>query len=185
MDNDGKNDLILSYAYKGLYYPFRPKNDLEQELPYLKKEWLSYQKMADKTTAEIFDDKLDDKTRLSANQFNSIFVSDVLHATTYKTLPYLYQQAPIKSITQGSDKAGDFLLNGNFWGVVPYEGKYDAMGLVGLRYDKQQGDFSAPEYLINGAFNFQEFTEVMPVKNSGDKSFIVLTYDGRLMQVDR
>jgi hypothetical protein len=87
MDNDGKNDLILSYAYKGLYYPFRPKNDLEQELPYLKKEWLSYQKMADKTTAEIFDGKLDDKTRLSANQFNSIFVSDVLHATTYKTLP--------------------------------------------------------------------------------------------------
>jgi hypothetical protein len=95
------------------------------------------------------------------------------------------QQAPIKSITQGSDKAGDFLLNGNFGGVVPYEGKYDAMGLVGLRYDKQQGDFSVPEYLINGAFNFQEFTEVMPVKNSGDKSFIMLTYDGRLMQVDR
>jgi len=184
LDKDGKNDLILSYCYKGLYYPFRPKNDLEQELPYLKKEWLSYQKMADKTTAEIFDGKLDDKTRLSANQFNSIFVSDVLHATTYKPLPYLYQQAPVKSVIQGS-QAGDFLLNGNFWGVVPYEGKYDALGLVGLRYNKQQGDFSAPEYLVNGAFNFQEFTEVIPVKNPGGKSYIIVTYDGRLMQVDR
>ncbi|MDN3549978.1 FG-GAP repeat domain-containing protein [Mucilaginibacter aquaedulcis] len=183
MDNDGKNDLILSYAYKGSYYPFRPKNDLEQELPYLKKEWLSYQKMADKTTAEIFDGKLDDKTRLSANQFNSIFISDILHANTYKVLPYLYQQSPIRTITQG-DKTGDILLNGNFWGVIPYEGKYDAMGLMNMRYNKQLGGFMAPEYLINGAFNFQEFTNVIPVKNSGGKSYIVLTYDGRLMQVN-
>ena len=48
LDGDGKNDLILSYFFKGKYYPFRPKNDLEQELPYIKKEFLSFQKMADK-----------------------------------------------------------------------------------------------------------------------------------------
>jgi hypothetical protein len=54
--------------------------------------------MADKTTAEIFKDKLDDSGRLTANQFSSIFISDVLNATKLTELPYLYQQAPIRSI---------------------------------------------------------------------------------------
>jgi len=183
LDKDGKNDLILSYGYKGLYYPFRPKNDLEQELPYLKKEWLSYQKMADKTTNEIFKDKLDDNTRLSANQFGSIFVSDVLHATSFKELPYLYQQAPIRSIIQDHEQPGNILLNGNFWGVVPYEGKYDALGLVGLRYNKQQKEFAAPLYFISPAFNFQEIPYFSSIKRAASTDYLIVTYDGRLILV--
>lgn len=183
LDKDGKNDLILSYCVKGLYYPFRPKNDLEQELPYLKKEWLSYQKMADKTTAEIFKDKLDEENRLTANQFSSIFVSDVLHATKFEVLPYQYQQAPIRSIMRANNKAGDLLLNGNFWGVVPYEGKYDALGLVGLHYDKTQKQFSAPGYMVNAAFNFQELPYISTIKRATSTNYLIVTYDGRLMLV--
>lgn len=183
LDKDGKNDLILSYNYKGLYYPFRPKNDLEQELPYLKKEWLSYQKMAGKTTDEVFKGKLNDSTRLAANQFSSIFVSDVLHATTVADLPYLYQQVPIRSILKSSN--GEILLNGNFTGVVPYEGKYDALGLVSLGYDKQRKQFKAPNYFINTAFNGQELTYLTEVKTSKPNSYIAVTYDGRILLITR
>ncbi|MEO3403643.1 VCBS repeat-containing protein [Mucilaginibacter sp. CAU 1740] len=181
LDKDGKNDIILSYNYKGLYYPFRPKNDLEQELPYIKKEWLSYQKMADKTTDEVFKDRLDDSNKLTANQFSSIFVSDVLHASSVTELPYLYQQAPIRSVLKGSN--GEILLNGNFWGVVPYEGKYDALGLVSLGYDKQQKQFKAPNYFINAAFNGQELTYLAEVKNGKQSSYVAITYDGRILLV--
>lgn len=184
LDKDGKNDLILSYFYKDLYYPFRPKNDLEQELPYLKKEWLSYQKMADKTTSEIFKDKLDDSNRLSVNQFNSVFVSDVLHVASVKSLPYLYQQAPLKSMLKADN--GDVLLNGNFWGVVPYEGKYDALGLVNLHYNKQDKQFDEPTYFVNGAINPQEITYLVPVKTkSNTSSYLAVTYDGRLMLLSK
>lgn len=184
LDKDGKNDLILSYFYKNLYYPFRPKNDLEQELPYLKKEWLSYQKMADKTTSEVFKDKLDDNNRLSVNQFNSVFVSDVLHAVSVSPLPYLYQQAPIKSMLKGDN--GDILLNGNFWGVVPYEGKYDALGLVNLHYNNQHKQFDAPTYLVNSVINSQEITYLAPVKTATNgNTYIVVTYDGWLMLLSR
>ncbi|SCW46890.1 VCBS repeat-containing protein [Mucilaginibacter sp. NFR10] len=184
LDKDGKNDLILSYFYKGLYYPFRPKNDLEQELPYLKKEWLSYQKMADKTTPEVFKDKLDDNDRLSVNQFNSIFVSDLLHAASITALPYLYQQAPIKSMLKYDN--GDILLNGNFWGVVPYEGKYDALGLAGLHYNKQQKQFDTPTYYVNGAINSQEITYLAPVKTATNlNNYLAVTYDGRVMLLSR
>ncbi|AMR32012.1 hypothetical protein A0256_11575 [Mucilaginibacter sp. PAMC 26640] len=181
LDEDGKKDLILSYNYKGKYYPFRPKNDLEQELPYLKKQFLSFQKMADKTTDEIFQDQLSDSGRLVANEFRSVFISDVLHAKTVKELPYLYQQAPINSVTPLNN--GDVLLNGNFWGVVPYEGKYDALGLVTAHYNKQSKSISAPQYWVNPLFNFQEMTAPQAIKTATGKSFIVATYDGKLLLI--
>jgi hypothetical protein len=181
LDNDGKNDLVLSYCYKGNYYPFRPKNDLEQELPYLKKEWLSYQKMADKTTAEIFKGKLEEEKKLTANTFKSVFISDILHAKAAKDLPYTYQQAPIRSIITSA--GNDVIINGNFWGVVPYEGKYDALGLATLGYDKQHKSFKLPEYWVNTAFNFQEITFMQSVKQNGRNSYLVLTYDGKLLMV--
>jgi hypothetical protein len=181
IDNDGKNDLLLSYFYKEQYYPFRPKNDLEQELPYLKKEFLSYQKMADKTTDEIFKDKIKKDGRLEANQFSSIFISDILNAPKVTLLPYLYQQAPIRSIIPLNNPRGDILLNGNFWGVVPYEGKYDALGIVTAHFNKRTKQLSAPEYWLNDMLNPQEITHLYPYKSANDNSFVVTTYDGRLV----
>jgi hypothetical protein len=181
IDNDGKNDLLLSYFYKEQYYPFRPKNDLEQELPYLKKEFLSYQKMADKTTDEIFKDKIKKDGRLESNQFSSIFISDILNAPKVTLLPYLYQQAPIRSIIPLNNPRGDILLNGNFWGVVPYEGKYDALGIVTAHFNKRTKQLSAPEYWLNDMLNPQEITHLYPYKSANDNSFVVTTYDGRLV----
>jgi hypothetical protein len=185
LDKDGKNDLILSYFYKGAYYPFRPKGDLEQELPYLKKEWLSYQKMADKTTEEIFKDRLTDSGRLEANRFKSVFISDILKAKTITDLPYLYQQAPIRSITPLNNKQGDVLLNGNFWGVVPYEGKYDALGLVTAHYDPRTKQLSNPEYWVHALFNFEEITHLYPCKTEGGEGYIISTYEGKLILVTK
>ncbi len=181
IDQEGKNDLILSYNFQGKYYPFRPKNDLEQELPYIKKEWLSFQKMADKTTTEIFKDRLDETHKLTANIFSSIFISDVLHAKSYRELPYPYQQAPIRSIV--SMPNNQLLVNGNFWGVIPYEGKYDALGLAGLKYDTKQKQFTAPNYWVNPEFNFQEVTYLHPIKTKNARAILIMTYEGKLMIV--
>ncbi len=183
IDNEGKNDLILSYSYKDKYYPFRPKNDLEQELPYIKKEWLSYQKMADKTTEEIFKDKLDETHKLTANTFTSIFISDVLHAKSHRELPYPYQQAPIRSIMQTATH--EVLINGNFWGVVPYEGKYDALGLAGLNYNAKRKQFTTPVYWVNPAFNFQEITYLHSIKTKGTTALLMMTYEGKLLLVNQ
>jgi hypothetical protein len=185
LDGDGKNDLILSYFYKGSYYPFRPKNDLELELPYIKKEFLSYQKMADKTTSEIFKDKLNDSSRLTANQFSSIFISDILNAKKITLLPYLYQQAPVRSVTALNNTQGDVLLNGNFWGVTPYEGKYDALGLVTLNYNKQSKQFSAPEYWLNPLLNSQELSGLYPIKIAHGIGYVTITYEGKLLLITR
>jgi hypothetical protein len=182
VDKDGKPDLILSYFFGGNHYPFRPKNDLEQELPYLKKEWLSYQKMADKTTNEIFQDRISEKDRLEANSLESIFISDVLKAEVLKPLPMLYQQAPIVSAVKTA-KPNQLIVNGNFWGVIPFEGKYDALGLATLEYSASRKGFLPPRYWVNSLFNFNEISFISKVKSGNDFSWIILTSEGKLISV--
>lgn len=185
VDNDGKNDLILSYFYKDKYYPFRPKNDLEQELPYLKKEFLSFQKMADKTTDEIFKDKLKDEGRLEANQFRSVYISDIMHAKKVTELPYLYQQAPVRNIIPLHNKDNEVLLNGNFWGVVPYEGKYDALGLVTMRYNAKTKGLATPQYWLNTLLNSQEINSLQAIKTATGDAFVATTYDGKVVLITK
>lgn len=182
LDLDGKADLILSYFYKGNHYPFRPKNDLEQELPYLKKEWLSYQKMADKTTQEIFKNRISENDRLEANFFNNVFISDILNTRDVKSLPFLYQQAPIISTVHG-EKPNQLLVNGNFWGVIPFEGKYDAVGLATLEYSSSKKAFLPPRYWVNPLFNFSEISFISKIRAGNRSNWIVLTSEGKLLSV--
>ena len=182
LDQDGKADLIISYFDKGNHYPFRPKNDLEQELPYLKKEWLSYQKMADKTTMEIFKDRINEKDRLEANTFKSIFISDILNAQKISALPYLYQQSPIISMAAAS-KPNQLVVNGNFWGAIPYEGKYDALGLATIEYNVEKKQFLQPLYWVNSLINFSEISYIRKINAGKQSHWIVLTSEGKLLSV--
>jgi hypothetical protein len=182
VDQDGKHDLIVSYFYKGNHYPFRPKTDLEQELPYLKKEWLSYQKMADKSTAEIFKDRITDKDKLEARTFKSLFISDVLNSKTTTSLPYLYQQAPILTAIK-TDSPAQVIINGNFSGVIPYEGRYDAVGLATLEYDKKAKGFLAPRYWVNPQINFSQINFITKVRSGRENRWVILTAEGNLMSV--
>ena len=180
LDKDGKPDLILSYYFKGLYYPFRPKNDLEQELPYLKKEYLSFNKMADKTTSEVFKDKLLDDKKLAANTFESIYISDVLHAQNYKPLPYAYQQAPIRSVLAMPNHSA--MVDGNFWGVVPYEGKYDAVGLAALALNPT-GQFAVPTFVTNPMINFEQLDNLQAIHTPQGDALLAVTYAGKLVLI--
>ncbi|WP_158826758.1 VCBS repeat-containing protein [Mucilaginibacter lacusdianchii] len=181
LDNDEKPDLILSYNHHGKYYPFRPKNDLEQELPYLKKEWLSYRKMSDKTTEEIFGNKLNLNDRLEAKTFKTIVISDIMHTAKVTELPWLYQQAPIKNIRQTAKN--EILLNGYFSGVVPFEGRYDALGLACATYNNKTKTLSAPVYWVNPQTNFQELENLQPIRNRGRSNFLAVTYDGKVLLI--
>jgi hypothetical protein len=186
LDKDGKNDLILSYNHQGKYYPFRPKSDLEMELPYLKKEWLGYMKMADKTTGEIFKDRLEESGKLEVNNFKSVFVSDFFNGGKVTELPFHLQQAPVVSIQPTLKRAGgnsEWLINGNYWGVIPYEGKYDAVGLMTLQYDGSTSGFSRPKYWVNPQFNFEHVETIQPVRQAAGSGWLMVTYDGRILFV--
>ena len=57
-------------------------------------------------------------------------------------LPQELQLAPIFSFTPSNlNKPGSYLAAGNFYGVIPYEGRYDALQPTFFSYDKTNNAF--------------------------------------------
>ena len=72
-DNNGNNESILAYTIDNKEYPFVPKDELEQSIPFIKKKYLYYAAYAGQTINQIFDGNTDALT-LSAAQLRSIYL---------------------------------------------------------------------------------------------------------------
>ncbi|HLY70651.1 MAG TPA: VCBS repeat-containing protein [Puia sp.] len=135
---------ILAVAKDGKYFPFLTKEDIEKQLPYLKREYLTYSKMAGKTVEEIFGDRLKNAREFAATTLSSkMLVNDGKGHFKATDLPYSLQWTPIFAFSvydYNGDGKADILAGGNFYGVNPFEGRYDAMGL-GLSLGNGKGGF--------------------------------------------
>ena len=97
-------------------------------MPKLKAGDLTYNEVAGKTVQYIFGDMFKDYIELKAETLSSsCFINDGKGNFKRKDLPESLQLAPIMSFTSYNEKPGSFLAAGNFFGVIPYEGRYDAL----------------------------------------------------------
>lgn len=136
---------ILSVAKNEKYYPFLGKENLEKQLPYLNKEFLSYGKIAGKTVTEIFGSKLDSASILNTSTLASVLLlNDGKGHYTVSMLPPAMQWQPVFAFVPADfdgDGTTDILAGGNFYGTMPYEGRYDALA-VSLYKGNGKGNFS-------------------------------------------
>ncbi|MDH3650237.1 MAG: VCBS repeat-containing protein, partial [Saprospiraceae bacterium] len=146
-DSNGTLDPILCYEVQGKVYPAWSKDDLEGQIPLIKKKYVKYKDYADQTIYDIFSSQeLQDTVVLRAKTFTSTYLENLgdnqfrLHE-----LPLLAQIAPVYGIVSkdfNDDGFKDILLAGNFFGNRVKFGRYDAnRGLVLAGNGK--GDFSA------------------------------------------
>ncbi len=127
-DYNGSVEQIMCYTVDGKEYPFLAKDELERSLPVLKKYYLHYSDVAGKTVQYIFYDLFNNYTELKAETLSSsIFVNDGNGHFQRMDLPDELQMAPIMCFTSISSLPHTFLAAGNFYGVLPYEGRYDAL----------------------------------------------------------
>lgn len=175
-DHNGIADQILAISKNGKYYPFLGKEELEKHLPYLKREFLSYSKMAGKTVEEIFGPRLNNSPLFQASTFQSIVLINDRRGGFYeKPLPTFMQMAPIFSFFADDfnhDGKTDIIAGGNFFGVAPYEGRYDAMPPT-IGYGNGEGDFHCTlpypdQLLIQG-----EFRDIKCIKVKNKKTLIL------------
>ena len=141
IDANGTTDPILTTTdpATGKEYPFLLKDELERQLPYLKKEFFYAKDFAGKSVQQIWKKKLADATVLNAQTLQTmIFINNGKGAFDAKVLPTPMQFAPVFGFA-GLSMGRDFnlLYAGNFFGVVPYEGIYDA--LVPAFYNEASG----------------------------------------------
>ncbi len=172
-DNNGSVEQIVTYTIDGKEYPFLGKDQLEKALPLLKKEHLTYSEVAGKTVQYLFGDMFKDYTELKAETLSSsCFINDGKGNFTRKDLPDELQLAPIFSFASlPEESALTYIAAGNFYGVLPYEGRYDAMNPTIFNYDKKSGQFSPLSELpsIDG-----EFRDAKWINYSGGKKILVL-----------
>ncbi|MGC4035760.1 MAG: VCBS repeat-containing protein [Chitinophagaceae bacterium] len=129
-----ESDQLMAIAKDGKYYPFLNKEMIERQLPYIKKEYLRYGDMAGKTIDEIFGDKLKDAQIFYADTLASMILINDGHGQYRESyLPAEFQWSPIFSFAVDDfdhDGKKDILAGGNFFGTIPWEGRYDAAALT-------------------------------------------------------
>src|SRR4029079_17666671 len=150
-DLNGTVEQIMCYTENGQEYTFLAKDELERALPVLKKAYERYDAVAGKTVQYVFFDLFKDYTELKAETLSSsCFINDGKGNFVRKDLPEDLQLAPIMSFT--SDAGGDLFAAGNFYGVIPYEGRYDALCPTVFSFEKMTNRFKIASVLpgING-----------------------------------
>lgn len=177
-NNTGRDHQILAVAKEKKYYPFLNKEDLENQLPYLKNTFLKYGEMAGQTVEAIFGKKLEEATVFTATTFASVvLINDGKGQYNMTPLPMAAQWAPVYAFATGDfnhDGKVDFLAGGNFYGTRPYEGRYDAMPLT-LYLGDGKGEFKAVLPLPDLLSSVQgEIRSIQPVKLSGDKKALLI-----------
>jgi hypothetical protein len=150
-DKNGKSDCIAAY-YKsdGKSYPFNLRDDIIAQLPYLKKKFLKYKDYAGKTIDEVFTpEELNHAQKLSVQQTQScVFYNNGKGNFTMSPLPIMAQISPVFGILVtdlNGDGIKDIFLGGNFYGLKPEVGRYDASyGITFLGNSKHQFNYIKP-----------------------------------------
>lgn len=170
-DNNGSIEQIMCYTINGIEYPFLAKDELERSLPVLKKAYLTYREVAGKSVQYMFYDLFKGYTELKAETLStSCFINDGKGNFTRMDLPDETQLSPVFAFAPMQN--GGYMAGGNFYGTIPYEGRYDALFPTAFSYNAAGKNFKSNYILpeING--------EVRDIK-------WVKTKDGSLLVIAR
>ena len=125
----GKVSQLLAYSLHDEWYPFLAKDEIEKPLPLLRKHYLLYADYAGLPMKEVFYGWIDTLQPLLAERLGSaVCYGDGKGGFDLHDLPFDLQAAPVFSFQKiGENKV---ILGGNFYDVIPYEGRYDAQPLA-------------------------------------------------------
>lgn len=172
-DNNSTVEQIVCYTIDGKEYTFLAKDELERSLPVLKKAYLTYGEVAGKTVQFMFYDLFKDYQELKAETLgSSCFINDGKGNFVKLDLPDNFQTAPVFSfVAESGSNSTAWQAAGNFYGVVPYEGRYDALYPSFFAYDKNRKHFNAGQILpsVSGEVRDQKW-----INTAGGKKILIV-----------
>jgi hypothetical protein len=177
-DGNGQVECIpVYYKTDGKAYPINLHDDIIKQLPYLKKKFLRYDVYAGKGIEEIFTaGELEKASVLTVNQTQTcVFYNNGKGNFTMKPLPIRAQFSPVFSILVtdiNHDGIKDLFLGGNFYGLKPEIGRYDANYGVALLGSRNPGfDYLPPAK--SGLFITGEVRDISTIDTKNGKLIIV------------
>lgn len=169
-DKNGSLEQVMCYTINGKEYPFLAKDELERPLPILKKAYLTYSEVAGQTVQYMFYDLFKDYKEYKAEVLgSSCFINDGKGNFTRVDLPEELQLSPIFSFT--TLPGNTFMAVGNFYGVIPYEGRYDAMYPTQFYFDKGTGSIRNGYSILSAS---GEFRDVKWLRTNGNSRALAM-----------
>jgi hypothetical protein len=167
-DDNGKKEQIVTYYLGGKEITFSNKDELQKQIPSLKKKYLYAEDFAKATLQEMFGkDKLRKAEVLLANYFeNVVLINNGNWQFALKSLPWQAQLASYRDaviVNANNDNRPDILLAGNFDHNNIQMGKYNA-DIGTLLINKGSGEFSSEN--LNGVVLRGEARHVRKIKTA-------------------
>ena len=183
-DKNGSVEQVMAYTVNNKEYTFLAKDELERSLPVLKKAYLSYSEVAGQTVQYMFYDLFKDYTELKAEELSSCcFINDGKGNFIKKQLPGELQLAPVFSFTPVMvNGQSSFIAAGNFYGVIPYEGRYDALLPTVFSFNKSSNNFNTG---LNIPLLDGEVRDIEWVKTAGGKAIMIVARNNDVLQLFR
>ncbi|MFM1879290.1 MAG: hypothetical protein RLZZ241_2156 [Bacteroidota bacterium] len=186
-DGNGSIDPILTNYVQGIEYPAYSKDDMLEQLAFLKGKYINYSDYASQKMTDVFKPELLNKASvLSAETFSHLILENTGNFNfTLHTLPPQAQWAPVYAISGNDvneDGHLDLVLAGNFYDSRVKFGRLDAShGLILLGNSK--GHWEPLEPKTSGLQLQGEIRDVMPIKDkSGSTLFLFGQTDGPVLQ---
>jgi hypothetical protein len=186
--NSGKLLQILTSYRHGVSYPLAGRDELVQAMPPLRKGYPTYESFGASSIQNIIPSKELKKARvLEADTFASAIALNRGDGTfELHALPIEAQFAPIYASLAGDfdgDGKTDLVVGGNFSGVTPLEGRYDASYGLFLRGDGRGGftavDMEQSGLALDGQVRHMAFLK----RANGDRLIVVAKNNDRLQLI--
>ncbi len=128
---NGSVEQILTFYKHGVSYPLAGRDELVRLMPQLRSKYVAYSSFGASRIEDIFPESELSKAKvLEARQFaSSVAMNNGNGTFNLQPLPIEAQFAPIYAVLAGDydgDGHVDLLVAGNFYGVTPMRGRYDA-----------------------------------------------------------
>lgn len=174
-DDNGRKETVITYFLQGREIPFANKDELQRQIPVLKKRFLYAADFAKASLEEIFTgEKLKKADVFTADYFsNAILLNQGNMNFTLQPMPWLAQLTPYRdaiTINANNDSLPDILLGGNFYDNNIQMGRYDAdMGAILV--NKGKGAFTAEG--LNGLLIKGQVRHIAPIQIAKQQAYIL------------
>jgi hypothetical protein len=185
----GGLDQILTFYKNGVSYPLAGRDELVSKIPSLKSKYPSYKEFGASRIEDIFPAAdLKSATVREAYTFaSSVALNNADGTFTVRELPAEAQFAPIyAALAQDFDGDGhvDLLVGGNFFGVPPVLGRYDASyGLV-LR-GRGDGQFEPVDMDQSGVEIDGQVRRIKALRGANGQRLIVVARNNEKLEILR
>lgn len=190
-DNNGIKEQLLTYYLNHSEYSFADQDELQRQLPFIKRNYLYAEDFAKASLSQVFsEEKLKTSKVLSADNFaSSLLLNTGNDDFSLKALPWLAQLSVYKDgivINANNDALPDILLVGNFYDNNIKMGRNDAdYGTILL--NKGNGNFQCEN--LNGlqlkgqVRHIKKITignqEAMILARNNDSAMVIKFADGK------